>query len=81
MNNKIKIVATAAIAAGILTGCGKEVPMMPAGAPPLPQNSSPASTDKDGNIIPPMGGYVGEDGFVNVDPPVSSEFSGEEAVE
>lgn len=73
MNNKIKIVATVAISTMLLAGCGSESPLMgaPMMPPPkdVPKPPTTESKQKDSN------------GFVNVDPPVGLENSGEEATE
>jgi len=76
MNNKIKIVATAAISTMMLAGCSVfEPPLM--GAP------KPAPMEQGGMPMPPPmeSKQDAADDFVNIDPPVSSEKSGEEATE
>lgn len=67
MNNKIKIVATAAISTMLLTGCGSEPPLMgvPRMPPPTTVPTPPTIESTQEN----------SDGFVNVDPPVGSENS------
>ena len=72
MNNKIKIVATAAISTMLIAGCSafeeQRMGMLPPQPPSLPTPPSIESTKDD------------SDNFVNVDP-VSPENTGEEVSE
>lgn len=70
MNNKIKIVATVAVATMLLSSCeggGFREPLMGMPPPPPPNMPPPSIESTQEN----------SDGFVNVDPPVGSENSEE----
>ena len=74
MNSKIKIVATAVIAASFLTSCGNDIPPN-AGMPAFPQMTPPT-----GGPPPIESKQSDSDEFVSVDP-ISSENSDEETTE